>query len=39
VGCRPPIVATQGDLFTTNFLDVGAATNSAARYYRIRLVP
>jgi T5SS/PEP-CTERM-associated repeat protein len=24
---------------TTNFLDVGAATNSPARYYRVRLVP
>jgi len=23
----------------TNFLDVGAATNSPARYYRVRLVP
>jgi hypothetical protein len=24
---------------TTNYLDVGAATNSPPRYYRIRLVP
>ena len=24
---------------TTNYLDVGAATNSRARYYRIRLAP
>jgi ELWxxDGT repeat protein len=37
--CSPLIAANQGDLTTTNFLDVGAATNSAARYYRIRLAP
>jgi hypothetical protein len=24
---------------TTNYLDIGGATNKAARYYRVRLVP
>jgi hypothetical protein len=24
---------------TTNYLDIGAATNIPARYYRVRLVP
>jgi hypothetical protein len=24
---------------TTNFLDVGGATNNPVRYYRVRLVP
>ena len=24
---------------TTNYLDVGAATNAPSRYYRVRLVP
>ena len=32
------IIGVSGDA-TTNFVDVGGATNSPARYYRIRLVP
>jgi len=35
----PNIVVTGSGDTTTNYLDVGAATNSAPRYYRVRLVP
>ena len=34
----PMIITGSGDS-TTNYLDVGGATNNPARYYRIRLVP
>ena len=33
----PIIVPNGGDLTSTNFLDVGAATNFPARYYRVRV--
>ena len=33
----PQIIAAGGDLTSTNYLDVGGATNSPARYYRVRL--
>ncbi|HUI08209.1 MAG TPA: glycosyl hydrolase family 28 protein [Verrucomicrobiae bacterium] len=32
------VILNNGDV-TTNYLDVGGATNSPSRYYRIRLVP
>ena len=35
----PSIVVTGGSAITTNYLDVGGATNRPARFYRIRLVP
>jgi hypothetical protein len=35
----PILVPTGAGLITTNYLDVGGATNSPARFYRIRLVP
>ncbi|HXI82949.1 MAG TPA: glycosyl hydrolase family 28 protein [Verrucomicrobiae bacterium] len=35
----PPIIITVGGDATTNYVDSGGATNSPARYYRIRLVP
>lgn len=35
----PNIVLTGSGLVTTNFLDIGGTTNSAARFYRVRLVP
>jgi hypothetical protein len=35
----PSIVPGGGDFTITNFLDVGAATNTPARYYRLRLPP
>ena len=38
VDISPRIVARGGDLTTTNYLDVGGATNPA-RYYRVRLGP
>jgi pectin methylesterase-like acyl-CoA thioesterase/PKD repeat protein len=34
----PIVIGVPGDT-TTNYTDVGGATNSPARYYRIRLVP
>jgi uncharacterized protein (DUF362 family) len=35
-----PVVVPRGNyLASTNYLDVGAATNMAARYYRVRLGP
>jgi len=35
-----PIIIPNGTgLTSTNYLDVGAATNAAARFYRVRLVP
>jgi hypothetical protein len=34
----PIVVQASGDT-TTNYLDLGAATNFPARYYRVRLVP
>jgi len=34
----PIVIGVTGDT-TTNYTDVGGATNSPARYYRIRLVP
>jgi hypothetical protein len=34
----PIIIGVPGDT-TTNYTDAGGATNSPARYYRIRLVP
>jgi guanyl-specific ribonuclease Sa len=33
------IVPTGGDLNSTNYLDIGGATNTPSRYYRVRLVP
>ena len=41
------ILGAYGDIFTvtnttgsvTNYLDIGGATNSPARFYRVRLVP
>ena len=33
------IILTGVGLATTNYLDVGAATNAPARFYRVRLVP
>jgi len=30
---------TGSGVTTTNYLDAGAATNTPARYYRVRLVP
>ncbi len=35
----PHIIITGSGDVTTNYTDVGGATNSAARYYRVRLVP
>ena len=35
----PVIIVSGVGLTSTNYLDAGAATNSPARYYRIRLVP
>ena len=34
----PTIVASGGDFTGTNYLDVGGATNSPARFYRVRLL-
>ncbi len=36
---NPPIFVPGTGLVTTNYLDMGAATNSPSRYYRVRLVP
>ena len=33
------VTNSAGPGITTNYLDVGGATNSPARYYRVRLVP
>ena len=33
------IVPTNTAIITTNYLDIGGATNKPARYYRVRLVP
>jgi hypothetical protein len=33
----PVIVPNGGDLTSTNYLDLGAATNVPARYYRVRI--
>jgi hypothetical protein len=33
------IIITGSGLATTNYLDAGAATNTPANYYRVRLVP
>ena len=35
----PNIILTGSGTVTTNYLDVGALTNSSSRFYRIRLVP
>ena len=35
----PIIIPKGGDFTTTNYLDVGGATNGPMRYYRVRLVP
>ena len=35
----PVIVPAGVGLTTTNYLDIGGATNSPARYYRVRLIP
>jgi hypothetical protein len=35
----PVMVPTNTAIITTNYLDVGGATNKLARYYRVRLVP
>jgi hypothetical protein len=35
----PIIIPKGGDFTTTNYLDVGGATNAPNRYYRVRLVP
>ncbi len=35
----PQIVVGGSGLITTNYTDVGGATNKPARYYRVRLVP
>ena len=35
----PIIVPNGGDLTSTNYLDMGAATNFPARYYRVRVGP
>ena len=37
VDVSPIIIPSGGDLTSTNWLDVGAATNSPARFYRVRL--
>jgi hypothetical protein len=36
---RLEIVPRGTSATTTNYLDVGGATNKPARYYRVRLVP
>jgi hypothetical protein len=33
------IIIPGSDIITTNYLDLGGATNFPARYYRVRLVP
>ena len=38
VDISPIIVGRGGDLTTTNYLDIGGATNSPPRCYRVRLV-
>lgn len=38
VDISPNIVAGGGDLTNASFVDVGGATNNAARFYRVRLV-
>jgi hypothetical protein len=35
----PNLVVTGNGDSITNYLDVGAATNTPGRYYRVRLVP
>ena len=35
----PNIILPSGDDITTNYIDVGAATNAGSRHYHIRLVP
>ncbi len=39
VPVSPNIILTGSGSVTNNYLDVGALTNSASRFYRIRLVP
>jgi hypothetical protein len=39
IDISPIIVGCGGDLTSTNYLDIGGATNFPARRYRIRLVP
>ena len=39
IDLSPPIVVPGTGQVATNYLDVGGATNSPSRYYRIRLVP
>jgi T5SS/PEP-CTERM-associated repeat protein len=39
VDLPPQSIITGVGLITTNYLDVGGATNRPARYYRVRLVP
>jgi hypothetical protein len=34
-----PLAITGSGIVSTNYLDVGGATNTPARYYRVRLVP
>jgi hypothetical protein len=38
IDISPAIVAPGGDLTNTSYLDVGGATNSPTRFYRVRLV-
>jgi hypothetical protein len=39
VNLSPQIIAAGSGLVTTNYTDLGGATNVPSRYYRIRLVP
>jgi hypothetical protein len=39
IDISPIIIGRGGDLTTTNYLDLGAATSSPPRHYRVRLVP
>jgi hypothetical protein len=39
VDLAPQLIITGVGLTSTNFLDLGGATNKPARYYRVRLVP
>ena len=38
VDLPPQIILSGAGVVTTNRLDIGAATNTPARYYRVRLV-
>ena len=39
IDISPIIIGRGGELATTNYLDIGGATNSPPRHYRIRLMP